>query len=105
MSRFAERRVACIDACPSCKHCSAYDVYYDFPPVITPELFCMLDVSEDDQQYVREFEPLNAAGLNDSRLLAIMQIGDEDTFDKIPRLTELNYRCQFYEKEEQDGEI
>lgn len=97
MSRYDERKKTCVNTCAVCKHCHPFMVYYNFCEERVEELFCMLDVSEEDIYYVVDQQPLDDEGHDYSpRLLEIMKMKEGDELWK-GRQTSCSHCCQFYE--------
>lgn len=101
MPRLDERRIRRKDTCYHCEHCYPFEVYWEGEAVRTNELFCMLDVSDEDIEYVLDEEPLNNEGERPVKLLEIMQIADDEDLCDSRRMMGPTSCCQFFERNEE----
>lgn len=98
MSRFDERKLRCMDTCEICKHCYMYETYYDWAEEIVEEHFCMLDVSDDDLDYLCESEiDFKDKAEYTPRFLEIMRLKEGEDLSNSPRITSAVNNCQFFD--------
>ena len=80
MGRFENRKLCRLNTCPYCKHCWTVDLDYNEPPY--EEYFCLLDLSEEDREFI-ETEA-------DDNQFQLGRLTGEDFSDKALKLLKWN---------------
>lgn len=99
MGKFDERKISCKHTCANCKWGYLYEVYWECESARSKELFCMLEASDEDIDYLLDEQPIDDEGEHSPKLLEIMRMEKDDDLYKSRRMMSATNCCQFYEPE------
>lgn len=99
MSKFDERKISCKHTCANCRYGYLYEVYWECESARSKELFCMLEASDEDIDYLLDEQPIDDEGEHSPKLLEIMRMKEDKELYESPRMMSDTNCCQFYEPE------